>query len=156
VSWRYGPLPTTSGAEGRYAPFRLAALLTIAVLVSGCPWRSYEQILTIHLDVLSSMTKKLLDTADAGRRPGPSDVTELLYPLRRARQFAHQYRSYSERQSYREFVTSLDSYEKLVREVDEARADDRRWQALRAKLTAPAQAFLDQARRTREALQREE
>jgi len=123
--------------------------------LSGCPWRSYEQILAVHLQVLSSMTTKLLETADAGGRPSPSDVTEVLYPLRRARQFARQFESYSDRPSYREFVRSLDFYEKLVNEVDAARADEQRWQARRAQLAAPGEAFLDQARRTREALERE-
>ena len=85
----------------------------------------------------------------------PSDVAELLYPLRRARQFAYQYRSYEQRPSHREFVESLDFYEKLVDEVDAARADEQRWHRFRAKLTARAEAFLDQVRITREALERE-
>jgi hypothetical protein len=128
----------------------------LLLLLSGCPWRSYGQILAIHLDVLCSLTTKLVDTANAGHRPTPNDVTELLYPLRRARQFAHQFEGYSERPSYGVFVASLDLYEKLVGEVDEARADDGRWQALRPQLSADAGAFLDQARMTREALAREE
>lgn len=156
MSRSYGPLPSSGGAGRQCAPLPFVALLSLTVLGSGCLWRSYEQILSVHLDVLCSMTTKLLETAEAGQRPSPSDVTELLYPLRRARQFAHQYRSYSDRKSYRAFVTSLDLYEKLVDEVDEARADDRRWQALRPELKVPAQAFLDQARRAREALQREQ
>jgi hypothetical protein len=150
-------LPATHGlGKPLVLPFRLVAALSVVSLFCGCPWRSYEQILSVHLEVLSSMATKLLNSSDAGRRPGPSDVAELLYPLRRARQFAHQYRSYSERPSYREFVTSLDFYEKLTDEVDAARADDRRWKAVRAQLKAPVGAFLDQARRAREALEREE
>lgn len=156
MSWSCGVLQTGSVADRRSLPLGLLATYMAAALLCACPWRSYGQILTIHLEVLCSMTNKLLQTAEAGRRPSPSDVTELLYPLRRARQFAHQYRGYSERRSYREFVASLDLYEKLVDEVDEARADQKRWQALRAKLGVPAQAFLAQAARTRKVLQEEE
>jgi hypothetical protein len=137
------------------AALRVTGVLAIVSYSFGCPWRSYEQILTVHLDVLSSMTTKLVETTEVGGRPGPSDLAELLYPLRRARQFAYQYRSYSERPSHRAFVASLDFYEKLLGEVDAARADDRRWQAFRGKLTGRAEAFLDQVRRTREALERE-
>jgi hypothetical protein len=151
------PLPTTDDTEQRpRVRFRKVAALAAVAALSGCLWHSYERVLTVHLDVLSSMATKLLDTAAAGKRPSPNQVTELLYPLHRARQFAQQYGSYSGRASYREFVTSLDFYEKLVDEVDAARADDQRWQTRRATLTAPAEAFLDQARRTREALKREE
>jgi hypothetical protein len=150
------PLPSTGDtAEYPRMAVRAVAVLAAVTVLSGCSWRSYERVLTVHLEVLSSMATKLLDTAAAGQRPSPNEITELLYPLHRARQFVQQYASYSERASYREFVTSLDFYEKLVDEVDAARADDQRWQARRAKLKAPAEAFLDQARRTREALNRE-
>jgi hypothetical protein len=136
-------------------PFRLVCVLTVGSVLCGCLWRSYEQIMTVHLEVLSSMTTKLLETARAGGRPSPNDLAELVYPLRRARQFAYQYESYAERPSHGAFVASLDAYEKLIDEVDAARADEQRWNAVQDELEGRAQAFLDRVRRAREALERE-
>ena len=41
-------------------------------------------------DVLSAVAEKAVDNAGAGQRPASNAVTELTYPLQRARQFAYQ------------------------------------------------------------------
>jgi len=133
----------------------LVGVFVAVSLLSGCPWRSYEQILDVHLDVLSSMATKLVDTIESGGRPAPTDVTELQYPLRKARQFADQYRDYADRPSYKELEASLDAYEELVQEVDTARVDERRWDGLRADLVSRANAVRDRLATVRLALERE-
>lgn len=117
------------------------------LMVSGCLWSSYAQILRVHVEVLTGMAGKALARAEAGRRPTPNDLTELLYPLERARQFAHQYRKQAERPSYQAFLELLDGYEALVNEIDIARVSQEDWVALRQRL--PAQGLAWQAIATR-------
>ena len=87
----------------------------------------------VHLDVLCGMADKAAVQCRHGQRPTSNDVTELTYPLQRARQFAYQYRSYAERESYRRFVAALDRYQALVEAIDAARGDEARWAAERAR-----------------------
>jgi hypothetical protein len=131
-------------------------LLAVVVLSAGaCLWRSYGEIERVHVDVLSSMVKKVGDEAEAGVRPAPSDITELLYPLQRARQFTHQYQSRSDRRSYKAFLILLERYEKLVDRVDEARADPDRWAHLAKELPAMRDGVLAAAADVRAALDAE-
>ena len=80
--------PYTSVKSARLIVLRLA-LLTLLFCSAACLWRSYEHIMGIHLEVLADLTEKLVTKAEAGVRPRPNDITELSYPLHRARQFAH-------------------------------------------------------------------
>ena len=113
---------------------RRRSAFLLCLLLSACLWRSYDDILAVHVDVLLGMADKIVAKSEAGRRPTPNDLTELLYPLQRARQFAGQFRAQSGRGSYRAFGELLDRYEELVKKIDAARADDARWAALRTEL----------------------
>ena len=120
-------------------------LLVGVVFFSACLWSSYEKILRIHVEVLSSMVEKAADSAAAGRRPTPNDITELLYPLSRARQFLRQYEKQAGRDSYRSFESLLDRYERLAREIDVARVSDDGWQRLRPRLAAEGASWREAA-----------
>jgi len=131
----------------------LAALLL--VVCAGCLWRSYAEVMRVHLEVLSGMADKAAFNAESGRRPSSNDITELSYPLERARQFAYQYRSDAQRESYRLFVAALDRYQSLVNAIDAARGDEARWAAERPRLAGLQQAWRAAAEQTRAALERE-
>ena len=132
---------------------RLSALLL--VLCAACLWRSYADVLRVHLDVLSGLADKAAFNAESGRRPTSNDVTELTYPLERARQFAYQYRSYADRESYQRFVAALDRYQALVTAIDAARGDEARWAAARPQIAALQTAWRGAAEEARAALARE-
>jgi hypothetical protein len=131
------------------------ALLVLIALSSACLWRSYGEVLRVHLEVLSSFTDKAIANAASGQRPTSADVTELTYPLQRARQFAYQYRGYAERGSYARFGVALDRYQTLVDAIDAARGDAARWDAERTLLPAQAAAFRQAAEDVRTALANE-
>lgn len=144
---------TPCGAARRW---RRRALVLLAVAsVGGCLWRSYADVMRVHLDVLSSMADKVAGQAADGYRPTSSDVTELTYPLQRARQFAHQYRQYAERESYIRFITALDRYQALVEAIDAARGDEQRWAVEREVIPQRIASWRDAAHAVRAALARE-
>ena len=111
--------------------------------------------MSVHLEVLSSMADKVTAIAATGRRPRPNDITELTYPLQRARQFTQQYQDYRKRESYRLFVAWLDRYEKFVVTIDAARGDAARWEVRRSELPAQQAALAQAVGKVRAALARE-
>jgi hypothetical protein len=127
----------------------------VARLALTCvPWRSYAEP-PLHLAVLSCLAEKVAYNTREGQRPASSDVTELTYPLQRARQFAYQYRSYAERESYRRFTAALDRYQALTEAVDAARGDEARWAAERPRLADQYEAWRAAAEAARAALAHE-
>ncbi len=134
---------------------RLVLSLLLVVVTPACLWRSYADVMRVHLDVLSGMAEKAAYNAQSGHRPTSNDVTELTYPLQRARQFAYQYRGYADRESYRRFAAALDRYQALTDAIDAARGDDARWAAERTRLGAPFEAWRAAADEVRRALARE-
>ena len=136
---------------------RARTVLSLLLLLSpACLWHSYGEVLRVHLDVLTGMADKAVYNAQAGQRPISNEVTELTYPLQRARQFAYQYRGYDERDSYRLFVSALDRYQALADAIDAARGDAARWDAERAQIGAQYDAWRAAADQVRAALAREE
>ena len=125
------------------------------LLASACLWRSYKEIMTVHLEVLGSMMAKTVDGSSPIQRPSASDVAELQYPLRRARQFTGQYDDQRQRPSYRAFVALLDDYERFVESIDLARAEERRWAALEPELAERRREIDTEIERVRDALARE-
>jgi hypothetical protein len=130
-------------------------LLGCLLAVSACLWRSYEEIMRVHLEVLSGMARKAEARAETDRRPAPNDVTELLYPLERARQFLRQNQKRAGRPSYRAFEELLARYADFVAEVDSARVDEERWREFRARVAGDVRALEDRAAAVRAALQKE-
>jgi hypothetical protein len=131
---------------------RLRLMLLGAVLLGACVWRSYERVMTIHLDVLEGMLDKIVSIADAGRRPTPNDITEMLYPLERGQLFLLQHRDHEREEAYRRFAGLLTRYRELASAVDDARTDAGRWEALRARLHGEADALRREVARVRAAL----
>jgi hypothetical protein len=134
---------------------RRGALLFGPFLIAACLWRGYADILRVHLDVLAGLADKAAANIAGGRRPSSNDVTELTYPLQRARQFLEQSRAESNRESYALFAAALDRYNALVTAIDAARGDEARWTAARPALEAEHAGFVTAVERVRAALERE-
>ncbi len=117
------------------AMFRRLALLGV-VVCSGCLWRGYATIMSVHLDVLTQMTAKLCSVIEAGRGPTAEGMAEYAYPAQRGREFLRQFSGYQSRRSYQEFGTFLERYEAMVRDVDGARAQGRDWTTVLPPLRA--------------------
>ena len=111
--------------------------------------------MSVHVDVLSSEADKIVGNAEIGHRPIPADITEMTYPLQRARQFAYQYGAYSSRPSYASFVVVLDVYERLAKEIDAARTDEQRWKAVLGRLPVQYAELQRDVSETRAALAKE-
>jgi len=108
--------------------------LFLLVVVSSCLWRGYARVLSIHVDVLLGMVGKMAWKVEAGVAASPNDVTELLYPLERAREFEARYRGDDAPRSLRLFGVLLNRYDLFVRHVDRTRADAGAWRAARSAL----------------------
>ena len=134
---------------------RLWRVLLFLTCAAGCLWRSYGTIMDVHLDVLTQTAAKLCTIVEAGRGPTAEGMAEYIYPAKRAREFLRQFDGYGERQSYRRFAALLDRYERLVRDVDAARAQGR-LNELWPRLTAEREALQAQALEIRVDLQKED
>ena len=134
---------------------RRRSIVFLLLLVSSCLWSRYGDILAVHVDVLLGMADKLVSKSEAGGRATPSDVTELVYPLQRARQFARSYEARSSQASYRALLVLLDRYEEMAEAIDTARGDEDRWSALRADLPARLEVLKNRAAEVRRALRAE-
>lgn len=132
----------------------LCAVVALAGFGQGCLWRSYAEVMRVHLDVLSSLSEKAMVNAEAGRRPTSNDITELTYPLQRGRQFEYQYRGYADRESYQLFVVALGRYQALTETIDAARGDAARWSAEQPRVAAAYDAWRRAAEQVRAALAR--
>lgn len=132
----------------------LCAFVALAGFGQACLWRSYGEVMRVHLDVLSSLSEKAMANAEAGKRPTSNDVTELTYPLQRGRQFEYQYRGYADHESYRLFVVALDRYQALIEIIDAARGDAARWTAAQTQVAAAYDAWRRAAEQVGAALAR--
>lgn len=130
----------------------LAVLIAVEVLVPD----RYERVMEVHLEVLGGMAQKIGAIAAAGRRPTPNDLTELIYPLERARQFVDGYESYRDRGSYASFVELIATYEEFVDEIDSARSQPDRWDGFLPKVPAEVARIEAGVEQVRQALAREE
>ncbi len=114
----------------------ILAVLALIVLIEVFVPDGYARVLEIHLDVLGGMAQKMSASAASGKRPTPNDLTELIYPLERARGFVGDYRGEEQRRSYIAFVELLDLYRDFVSSIDEARSTPERWQGFLPQLPA--------------------
>jgi len=131
------------------------ALAFALLSAASCLWRGYERILTIHLDVLESTAFKMIDKALGGKRLAPNDLTEMIYPLQKARQFVRQNLDRRELESMRRFGELLDAYQALTDQLDAARGDPQRWQGLLGTLPAGRADIAARTEKVRAALRSE-
>jgi hypothetical protein len=101
------------------------------------------------------MAQKIGSMAAAGRRPSPNDLTELIYPLERARQFVDAHESYRDRSSYASFVELTKTYEEFIEEIDSARSQPDRWDEFLPRVPAEVARIDEGIERVRQALARE-
>lgn len=97
-------------------------------------WRGYERVLSIHIDVLAGMVDKIAWKADVGQAPTPNDVTELLYPLQRGRQFEERFGGADAPRSLAMFALFLGRYAAFADRIDRTRADGGAWRQERDSL----------------------
>lgn len=133
---------------------RLGWLLAL-VFAAGCLWKGYERILGIHVDVLEGTAFKMIDKALSTRRLTPNDLTEMVYPLQKARQFVRRNIERRDRASFERFAEFLDAYQALADRLDSARGDPQRWEALLATLPASRGEIAARAAKVRAALKEE-
>jgi hypothetical protein len=98
-------------------------LVLLWVAGPGCRWRSYPEILNVHLDVLTQTAAKLIAVAQSPRGLQTEGMGEYTYPSRRARAFLADYQSYRDRPSHRQLTAFLDRYDSLVERIDAARVN---------------------------------
>lgn len=133
----------------------LLGLLAIVVAVELLVRDGYEKVLDVHVDVLQGLAGKIGALASAGGRPTPNDLTEMIYPLERARGFLRDYRDEAARESYRSFAALVDEYAALVSAVDAARGVPEQWEALREDVARRARLVEESAARVRATAARE-
>lgn len=95
----------------------------LAIAASGCSWRSYPEVLNVHLDVLTQTAAKLIAVAESPRGLQTEGMGEYTYPSRRARAFLADYQGYRERRSHQQLSSFLDRYDGLVEHIDAARVN---------------------------------
>lgn len=127
-------------------------MLLLIVLVEVFVRDGYEKVAGVHVDVLSGLAQKMGGIADSGRRPSPNDLTEMLYPLTRARHFLDEYRDESGRESYHAFSDLVARYEHFVTAVDAARGTAESWEAFRPRAGDMLRSVDTAVERTRAAL----
>jgi hypothetical protein len=133
----------------------LLALLAVVVAVELLVRDGYEDVIEVHLEVLQGLAGKMAAVAASGGRPTPNDLTEMIYPLERARGFLDEYRDQRQRESYRVFASLVDEYAGLVSAVDAARGEPERWQAFRGEVEPRVARIDGAAERVRASLSRE-
>ncbi len=127
----------------------LLAVLAVVVAVELLVPDGYERVLTVHLDVLQGMADKMASLARAGARPAPNDLTEMIYPLERARQFLEQHRGQEKRESYTAFAAVVAGYADLVAAVDAARGVPAQWETLRPEIESRVATLASDVERVR-------
>ncbi len=111
----------------------------------------YERVMEVHLDVIGGLLAKASSVAASGGHLAPNDLTELLYPLGRARGFLVTYDDHADRLSYEQFAGLVEAYAGLIQSIDAARGDSSRWhdfQPTLASAAADIQQQIDETRRT--------
>ena len=108
----------------RLAWLSLFACLSLAI--SGCYSSDYRSQTAATASMLGDLAAKLGDYCQAGFKLGNGEVTseemgEFYYALKKARSFASEAASNSNRQSYRDLTRLIADYAKLVSEADRYR-----------------------------------
>ncbi len=142
---------------GRHVTRRnvILAVLAVIVLVEVFGRDDYARVMQVHLDVLAAMAGKMAAVADVGKRPTPHDLTEIVYPLDRARQFVDTYEDHRSRESYGSFLDLIEVYQGFVLEVDAARGSPERWEQFRPLVDARVASIQAAVTRSRSALEAE-
>jgi hypothetical protein len=128
------PVIVATGASRYLAAMRPYVALLLVVSLSACLWHSYDEVLRVHLSVLTQMTDKLDSFAEADHVPTAAEMAEFLYPAQRGRIFLRRFTRYENRASYRAFTQFLDRYEAMLKRVDAARLSDADWRRERPDL----------------------
>lgn len=95
-----------------------------ALAIAGCFWRDFDARLAMHAGLLRDEARKGVDVAEAGALTA-EDLTELLYPLGRARAYAAAARRHLDDRPappvLGDFEQLLAAYARLCDAIDRAR-----------------------------------
>ncbi len=98
---------------------RRALASVLLLLAASCYWSRYEEVMEVHLQVLSQYGAKLEALARDGRRVPVQDWGEFIYPEERARDFARiAAKRYPDRRSLALFRQVVERYAELVADAD--------------------------------------
>ena len=90
-------------------------ILWALLLVSGCYWSQYPEVMEMHLELLEQYASKVEAVARSKAEVPPSDWGEFAYPLERAEDFARiAAQRYPTRASLRDFRGVLKRYSAIV------------------------------------------
>lgn len=98
-------------------------VLLCFLLLAGCFWRRYPQLVVLHADLLAEMAAKGRDVLVTGRF-GPETMPELMYPLERAEAFAADAKGRAgdtPPRSLTLFTTLVGNYRQFVQTLDDLR-----------------------------------
>jgi hypothetical protein len=86
--WHNPRVSTGSRIPAPWASSALRLTCVIAVLVAGCYWLRYHDLVETHCELLEDLSVATLAQVEAlPPRIAPGDVERLRYPLQRAREF---------------------------------------------------------------------
>ena len=107
----------------------------IGLIVADVVTRNrYGRVVDVHLDVLESLVEKTAAAVESGGRLTPNDLTEINYPLERARGLLGEYGARSDRLSFQRMEAVVDAYAGFAAAIDAARGDELRWRTFRPTL----------------------
>jgi len=112
-----------------YAPWALRALrlacltCVIGVVVAGCYWLRYHDLVETHCELLEDLSVATLAQVEASPpRITPGDVERLRYPLERAREFIGiAEKRYASKESLLELTALVKVYADLIDAVERMR-----------------------------------
>jgi len=96
-------------------PCLFAAFAVFLMMLGGCYWSRYPELMETHLVLLDEFSAKLDHVARSEGRVPIESLPEFVYPLERAQDFARiAAQRYPDRASLRQFREALDRYGVLV------------------------------------------
>lgn len=126
-----------------------ALLATLLLVGSACYWTRYDEVMEVHLEVLSDYGAKLAALAADGRKVPVQDWGEFIYPAERARDFARiAAKRYPDRRSLSLFRQAVERYGELVESPEILRRADelrRRVRALERAIEATRRALAEES-----------
>jgi hypothetical protein len=142
-------ISTVVKSRCKYAavPRLLALVCVCAVAVGGCYWLRYQEMLSTHMEVMVSFANDgcdLLSLARSAPDRGLSnaDIARMRYPYTRASDLARvAHRRWPQRLSLQRFETLVETYGRLIEDLDRARVNGARGTRKACRLAAEVEAI---------------
>lgn len=121
--WHNSRVSTGGRTPASWASRALRLTCVTAVLVAGCYWLRYHDLVETHCELLEDLSVATLAQVEASPpRIVPGDVERLRYPLERAREFiVIAEKRYAGRESLAELTALVGVYAELIGAVERMR-----------------------------------